>query len=884
MHRLLRFVRRLLNVVRPHQRDDELAREIAAHVTLLEDEYRRRGRSPEEARREARVALGGVERIKALHRDARSFAPMENFIRDVRSGLRMMRRHWGTTLVLAMTLALGVGLNTAIFSVVESLLLRQLPYGAPDRIVALTQVDATGSRGERVDAGLVRQWAARARTLDDVAIHTDSQLLLKNGTDTEVMRGTRVSASYFEALGVQMLLGRPFQSDEDRLTPAPVLILTYDFWVRRFGQDVTIVGRVLDIEPGPYRVIGILPEGFDPLRMTNRAERPEFFAPASYECDSCAGAYRVVGRLKPDITPQQAQRDLTEITRQIGRESSGNYPSETIVTVEPLLDQLVGPIRPALWTIFGAVSLVLVIACANVASLQLAGATTRSREFAVRGALGGSRGRITGQLLVENLLIACLGGAMGLLGAYMATSIIVALAPRAIPRIDEIRIDGAVLTFSLAVTFVTGLVFGLLPASIGSRVNVNDALKRTAGLSGRASGARVRRLLVVVDVVVAFVLVVTTGLLARSFRNLTAVDAGFDPTNVLTMTPVLMGKAQDRNAATRLEYYRRVIDRIRVLPDVTGVGMASNVPLSNIEPEPVRTEHEAALRDAEVLPADLFWVSPEYLSAMKIPLRRGRSFTAADNQLPAASAIVSESFARRRFPGENPIGRRIQIAGQNPQHLWLTIVGVAADVRYARLDRPEGAAVYLPQSQRPFHYTRIVARTVGDPMQLASVIRGAVRDADPGATTFHVLPMRAYVASALAERTFAVSLIAVFGTLALLLSGIGVYSLVSHSVAHRTAELGMRAALGATPRDLLWLILRDGAALTATGILGGALALVAVGRVISEFLFGVSTTDPGIPLATAGILAAVTLAATYLPARAATRVDPMIALRSWHAE
>jgi len=803
---------------------------------------------------------------------------------DARFACRAVLRSPRITAAAVLTLALGVGFNTAIFSVVESLLLRQLPYGAPDRIVALTLRSADGAANGSVDTALVRHWTTRATTLEGFAIHGDSQLLLHDRGGTEVMRGTRVSAGYFDVLGVHMLLGRAFEPCEDRLTPAPVLILTHEFWVRRFGQDATIVGRTLDIDGGPYRVIGVLPERFDPLRMTNRAERPEYFAPAAYDCDECGGDRRVVARLKPGVTRQQAQSELNAVMRQIASEYPDEYTSGTVVVVEPLLDQLVGPIRPAVWTVFGAVSLVLLMACANVASLQLARATTRSREFAVRMALGGPRGRIVGQLLIENLLVAGLGGAAGLLAARGGTSVLVAFAPKALPRVDEIRIDGTVLLFTLVATVLTGVVFGVLPAWTASRIDANHTLKRTTGVAGRASGARLRNTLVIADLVLAFVLVLTTGLLAKSFRNLTTLDAGFDASHVLTMTPVLIGTAGDRGPAERLEHYRQILERIRAIQGVTAAGMASNVPLSNVEPEAVRTERDTALRDSAVPSADMFWISPGYLEAMKIALRRGRMFTDRDNVPSAASAIVSEAFARRRLPGEDPIGRRIQIVGQNPKHEWLTLVGVVADARYAGLDRPGGEAVYLPQSQRWYHFTRIAARTATDPMTLASAIRAAVTDADPAATTFHVQPMDAYVGSALAERTFALALVGMFGSLALVLSAVGVYSVVSQAVAHRTAELGIRAALGASPRRLLLLVLRQGAALAGIGLLGGAVLALAATRVASQLFFGVSPTDPALPLATAGILASVTLAATYVPARSATRTDPMTALRSWYTE
>ena len=800
---------------------------------------------------------------------------------DARIACRAVFRSPNVTIAAVLTLALGVGLNTAIFSVVESLLLRQLPYGAPNRIVALTLRDAVGGDSDRVNAWLVRQWSARNRTLESLAVHGDSQILLHDRGGTEVMRGTRVSADYFDTLSVPMLLGRTFHRGEDRGEPAPLLILTYEFWRRRFGEDATIVGRTLNVEAGPYRVIGVLPERFDPLRMTNRAERPEYFAPAFYDCDECEGLHRVVARLKPNITPQQAQSDLNAVMRQIATEYPHKYAPGTAVIVQPLLDQLVGPIRPALWIVFAAVSLVLLIACANVASLQLARATTRSREFAVRMALGGARGRIAGQLLIENLLVACLGGAAGLLAARGGASILVALAPKALPRIDEIRIDGTVLIFTLAATVGTGIVFGVLPAWAASRVDANSALKRSSGVAGHAAGAGARNLLVIADIVLAFVLVLTTGQLAKSLRNLTSLDAGFDARNVLTMTPLLIGTAQGRSAPERIEHYRAVLERIGTMHGVLGAGMASNVPLSNVEPEPVRTDQDTALATAGVPPADLFWVSPAYLETMRIALRRGRSFTDADNVVPAATAIVSEAFARRRFPGEDPIGRRIQIVGQNPEQAWLTIVGIAANARYAALDRPGGEAVYLPQSQRPYHYTRIVVRTAGDPMTLASAIRAAVADADPAETTFHVEPMDAYVGSALAERTFVLALIAMFGSLSLVLSTVGIYSVVSHAVAHRTPELGIRAALGATPGRVLMLVLRQGVALLAIGLVGGAVAAFAATRIAGRLFFGVSATDPVLPLAAAGILAGVALAATYLPARAATRTAPMTALRGW---
>jgi putative ABC transport system permease protein len=809
---------------------------------------------------------------------------LEIVVHDLRFAVRALRKAPTATATAVLTLALGVGLNTAIFSVVKSILLNQLPFHDPTRIVALAQTDSTTTRGDDVGGWTVNEWRTRSQSLESISTYGDGQLTLVENGDAEVLRGMRVSVDFFDTLGVSMRLGRAFLPDEDRAPRANVIILGHDLWSRRFGADPHIVGRVLQLNAQPYRVIGVLPADFHALRMTNPAEIPQVFVAAEYDpreaalCRSCFGG-RVIGRLKPSITAGQAGVELNAVMREIAREYPADYVRDTSVRVEPLLDQLIGPVRFVLWVLLGAVAFVLLIACANVASLQLARATARGREFAVRAALGAGRVRLAAQLLVENLLLAVLGGAAGVLVGSVGVSVIASLAPRELPRLDEIHVDARVLLFALAVSVSTGLVFGMVPAWFASRADVNHALKRTGGLPGRSSGGRLRNALVVMDLALAFVLVLGTSLLGRSVRNLRTVDAGFDPHHVLTMTPVMTPNAGSVTPGGRLGYYRELIEKVQAVPGVTAVGMVSNVPLSHAEPMKLRVDGQSFVTDAEAPTADVFWASPDYFRALRIPLRRGRFLTADDGAGSPAAALVSESLARIRFPGTDPIGHRIQLGAQQDRGRWSVIVGIVGDVRYDALDREPRQAIYQPQAMNPFHYTRLVARTDGDPWRFERAIRAAIREVGSAQAVFHVQAMDDYVASSLAERRFALALVGLFGAMALLLSAIGVYGLVSYSVVQRTPEIGVRGALGASRGDLFLLVLRQGMGLTGIGLGLGLLAGVGMSRLIVSALFGVGPADPGAMAAAAGLLAVVAALASYLPARAATRIDPLQALR-----
>jgi len=816
-----------------------------------------------------------LNRVKEERRDARGIQWLEILVKDLQFAVRTLRKTPTVTTVAVLTLALGVGLNTAIFSVAESVLLNQLPYRDPSRIVALEQVDSNGTPADDVSGETLREWRARSRSLESVSAYGDAQLTLVDNGDAEVLRGMRVSSEFFETLGVNVRLGRTFVPEDDRSSRASVIIFSHELWTRRFAADPAIVGRVLELRGEPYRVIGVLPADFHPLHMTNPAEMPQIFLPGG---DGFGG--RVIARLKPFVAVSQARAELNAVMREIVRADPGDYPHDTAVRVEPLQDQLIGPVRTALSVLSGAVVFVLLIACANVASLQLARAAARTKEFAVRGALGGGRARLAAQLLSENLLLAIVGGGAGVLLGWLGTSVIASLAPAELPRLDEIHMDAPVLLSALAISVLTGLVFGVAPAWSASRVDLNDALKRAGAPTGRAQLRGLRDALVVMDLALAFVLVVAAGLLGRSLQNLRTVDSGFNPHHVLTLTPAITANGPYATREGRLQYYRQLIEKVQAVPGVTGVGMVSNVPLSHLEPMLLRIEGQPSPRDAEAPTADVFWVSPDYCRVLQIPLKRGRFLTDQDGVTAPPAVIVSESFAQARFGGMDPIGHRIRLGSQQDLGPWLVIVGIVGDVRNDALDRAPRDALYQPQAMNPFHYTRLVARTAGDPWRFERAVRAAIRDADPAQTVFHVQPMDDYIASSLADRSFALGLIALFGVLGMLLSAIGIYGLMSYSVVQRTPEIGVRAALGASRAHVVALVLRQGMTLTGMGLGLGLLVALGVTRLLAIFLFGVRPSDPSTLAATVGVLACVAAVACYVPARTAARIEPLAALRA----
>ena len=799
---------------------------------------------------------------------------LEDAALDVRFALRMARRAPGLTALAVLSIALGVGATTSIFSLVKGVVVDQLSYDRPERVVALSEITPGNPTTDGVGGWTANEWRTRSGSFESVSLYGDGQRVLIENDRAEVLRGMRVSHDFFKTLGVKLLLGRGFLAEDDGSPRNNVIILSYGLWVRRFGGDPHIIGRALNLSTEMYRVIGVLPPDFYPVRMSNPAERPAIFMPLGYDpreastCRTCFGG-SAIGRLKPGVDIRQASAELNSIMREIVRENPAEFPRDTSVLIEPLRNRVIGSIPTALWALMGASTLLLLIVCANVANLMLARATGRAKEVAIRAALGCTRARLASQFFVESLLVSAVGGTLGTLLAWRGIAVLKSLAPRELPRLDEVRMGTPILLFAIGITLLTGLLFGIVPAirAAGGRLTIHR------------THSRLRNLLVVAEVALAFLLAVGTGLLAKSFLRLTGVDAGFDPHHVFTLTLTVTGDRYDSHS-NLLEYYRRVTESIRAQPGVMGVAMADNVPLTRTSTGELWIESEPSLSDSETPSADMFWASPDYFRVLHIPLKRGRFFTDRDGVNGPPIAIISESLAASRFPGSNPIGRRIALGPQQDRNPWLTIVGIVGDVRNEGLDRVPDNVVYIPQSINFAHYTRLLVRTTGNPTNFRQSILAAIRSVDPQQAVFHEQSMDAYVASSLAYRSFTLTLVSLFGTFAVLLAVMGVYGVVSYVVGLRTREVGIRIAVGASRSEILKLILRDVLALLALGLTAGLVAALALTRFLSHLLFEVRPNDLATTVSVACFLSLVALLAGYFPARRASAIDPNHALRS----
>jgi putative ABC transport system permease protein len=697
------------------------------------------------------------------------------------------------------------------------------------------------------------------------------------------VRGQRVSHDFFDMLGVRMRLGRSFRTEEDTPTTNKVLVLSHGLWQRRFGSDPQIVGRSVPLNGMSYVVAGVLPASFRPIKASPDAPAPEMYAPLGYalgEPSACRGCQhlRAIGRLRDGVSLEQARAELATVMRGVMAEHPNDYDPRAGIELTPLARTIAGRTEAPLFVLLGAVGFVLLIACANVANLLLARAAGRAREMALRTALGASRGRLVRQLLGESLLIAAAGGTLGVLLAVWGTSLLVSLGRREIPRLDKVGVDGPVLAFSLAVTVATGILFGLAPALRASRVEPSAALQGAS--RSLDSGARhgLRSGLVTSELALAFVLVVGTALLGKSFLRLVQVEPGFDPRGVLTMSVYLWGERYQK-AEAELAFYERIADELRARPGVEAVGMVSTIPFDGYDRRGFHVQERPLANPSEAPSVDHYSVTPEYFEAMRVPLKRGRLFTEADGRGAPLVALVSETAARQLFPGEDPIGRHVQFGDRDESEPWPEIVGVVGDVQQYGLDQAPAPQSYAPQAQdNSFGYALVIRATRGA-ASLAPEVRAIFRDADETQPVQPLVPLESYLRASLAERRFTLALLAGFGALGLLMAAVGAYGVVSYGVSLRTREVGVRMALGAGSRDVLALVLRQGMWLAAAGLGLGYAASLALTRFLSSLLYEVDPMDPSASLAVASLLAAVVLAATWLPARRATRVDPMVALR-----
>ena len=893
-----RIKRRLRALVRKGEMDRELDEELRFHLERQIEISVNAGMSPEEARLAALRSFGGVEQSKEQCREARGVKVVEDLWQDVRYGVRMLAKKPGFTFIAVLALALGLGANTAIFSVVNALLLRPLPYRQPEQLVKVFQAQPDPAQGMLPSLWSYPRFEIlrdQNQSLAAVAGFNQSPYNL-TGTDApERLQVEMVSANYFPLLGVGAVAGRTFTAEEDRAPGASTAaLLGYGLWQRRFGGDPQVVGKTIELDKQSFTVVGVLPPGFRGQSGTADVWLPMMaaaaFVPRILERPNDYW-FQVMARLKDGVTPAQAQADMQQVSAQIERK----YPSPKdtlagnakVPAIAPLQAAKVDPaLKTSFLILLAAVGLVLLIACANVANLLLARAVTRRREFALRAALGASRLRLTRQLITESLLLAGLGGALGVLVAHWGVALLMHIRPSdnaqfwtSYARTFDfftINLDWRVLGFNFALALLTGLLFGLVPALQSSFVNVNEALKEGAG--GSAAGFRglrklsARSLLVVGEIALSLVLLVSAGLMIKSLLRLQSVDLGFVPENVLTMT------VYSRDA--KPEFYEQLLSRVQALPGVEAASLTSAAPLSGRSGRTVMDiEGRPEIREVGV---GFKSVSPDYFKTLGISLLRGRVFTPQDRAGAPRVALINKAAAEKFFPGEDPIGKRLR-PYVTPQYetteKFVGIVGVVSDVRYGRPEEAIEPDIYVSSLQPTDLTPTLIVRSSVDAAALTAAVRREVLTLDRNVPLTAIQTMKERAAEVTSRTRFIAVVLGLFAGLALLMAGIGIYGVTAYSVTARTREIGVRVALGAQVSDVLTLVIGQGMKLAFVGVALGLVASVALTRTIKSLLFGVSATDPVTFAAIALLLVLVALLACWVPARRATKVDPMIALR-----
>ncbi len=822
---------------------------------------------------------------------------METLLQDLRFAGRTLLKRPAFTLIAILTLALGIGANTAIFSVVDSVLLAPLPFHDPDRLAMIWASNPDFARQVGlpdklpVSPATFYDWKT-AKSFEKMAIVSADRLSLTGDGDPEQIAAAKVSGELFQALGTPALLGRILLPEDDDKGKRTTILLSHEFWQRRFGGDRHVIGRVLHVDGMPLTVVGVMPAGFAFPRGGEMphgfgfAAQPDVWVPQAFTPERRHNrgnrGYLAIGLLKPGVSIPQAQAEMTAISQRVEKaypDSDAGWHNR----VAPMRRELVGDIRPALLILLAAVGVVLLIACVNVASLLLAQAAARQKEIAVRTALGAGRGRMVRQLLTESALLALSGGAAGLLLALWGVRAFTLWIPDDVPVSRHLTLDPRVLLFTLGVTLLTGLLAGLAPAFQMTRPDLAESLRDgTRGGSATARGNRTRGVLVIVETALAVVLVVGAGLLIRSFARVAHIDPGFRPEGVLTLqVPISTMKYAD--GAKRWAFLNQALERLRALPGVTATGTVSNLPLSGEEEIDwlVVEGRPRPAKPSEIPLADLRQASPGYLEAMGIRLLRGRTFNGNDRQGAARVAVVNETLARTYWPGADPIGKRIRFGDFNDKKPdWLTVVGVVDDVRNSSLEGTPRPQAYLAASQGAYSDQYVVLRTKGDPKDLVAAARAAIWSVDRDQPVAEVRTMTKVVSRAVAARRFNMVLLGLFAGLALVLAAVGIYGITAYSVAQRTREMGLRMALGARRGVVLALVLREAGSLALAGLVAGLALAFAATRVMASLLFGVGTADPVTFASVAAMLALVSLFAAWVPGRRATQVDPMVALRT----
>ena len=870
-----RFASVLRNLLHKQRKERELDEEVRSHEQLLVDESIQAGMNPQEAQRRARLELGGVEQVKEQVREIRAGHLLETLGCDVRYAARMMRRNPAFTITAVLTLALGIGASTAVFSVVNTVLLRPLPYPDSDRLVQIWSTNPTANRwGMWTAYPRFEDWRRQNTVFEEMATARTWVLSIKGGDHPESLLGVITSSQLLQLLRVQPMLGRGFLPEEDQPGRDHVILLSYGLWQRRFGSDPAVIGRTVDVDQQNYTVIGVMPSDFrfPPELPTYRVDAWLPPAPDPSRSERVSNNYYTFARLKPGVTLAQAQAEMDAISHALAEKHSADRGLG--VKVVGWRQQVGSEVRPALLILLGAISLVLLIACANVANLLLARGAVRQREAALRQALGAGHARLIRQFLTESVLLAVFGGVTGLLLAYEGLDLFIRLAPD-IPRLDETTLDPHVLIFSAVLTLGTGLIFGIAPALQGSRTDLQDALKESGSrLTIGATRARTRSALVVTEMALALMLLAGAGLLVRSFVRVQKVDPGFNPKNLLTAF-VMLPSSKYPEPQRQALFFHEVMDRITSLPGVECAGAADSAPMLTNDTGPVSIESHAVEPEIQ---AERPKITPDYFRAMGIRLLRGRAFTWADNEGSLPVAIINESAAHQYWPNEDAMGKRVKLEdGSAP--VWRQVIGIVGDVRQDSLVKAGRPEVYAPLLQVPVPYLVLTVRTRAEPASLAAAVRHAVMAVDRDQPLFQIQTMQQVVEDSIADRRFQMSLLAAFGAIALGLAAIGIYGLISYTVSQRTHEIGIRMALGAKRGDVLHLVVRHGMMLAIVGVVLGTVGALLLTRFLAGMLYGVSATDPTTLLSVATLLIGVAALASYIPARRAMRGDPMVALK-----
>ena len=902
---LRRFFIRLSNFATGRRADQRLREEIAEHLAFQTEENRRAGMSPDEARRQAALKLGSAEAIREHQHDEQSLPLIENLLFDLRYAIRMLLRSPGFSFIAIATVALGVGATTAIYSVIDATLLHPLPYPYPSELIHV-QDDLPGIGAQDVGTS-IPEW----RDLESSGIF-QSVAIAGHGADVNLTGGSQperlgfksVTPNYFAVLGVNAQLGRTF--DPQDTTPGYNLevVLSDGLWRREFGADPRIIGKELRLDNDVYQVVGVMPRGFRDQGSTSDEQNVDLWLGAGYSGLPFRPPQRdlrlnraVVARLKPELSIAAAQAHLDALVASLKKQYPADYPAQDAWTVRmiPLSETVVGGVRQSLILLFGAVGLVLLISCVNVANLLLARASARGREIAVRQALGAQRTRLIRQFLVETLLLFLMGGIAGFAILFFSRKFLLQLVPESLPHLNDISINWGVLLFSLAVSVVAGIVFGLAPAWLMSRFDVNSTLRKEGrGSSGSRERSRARQILVISELALSLVLMVAAGLLLRSFWELFTVQPGFNPDRVMSIQTWLPGPNDPsadkyRSATQESVLLREILRRSRTLPGVeeAAVGDSSALPLGHSEPDPlplVREGIEMSENQAPVIDSPI--VSPEYFHLLGIPLLRGRVFTDQDVANTPQIAVINQAAARVWWPNQDPLGKRVRLrldsreVSSSAQPPWTTIVGVIADARTESLADAAIPQIYRSVYQHPAKDLAIILRGAIDPSAIFVQARAQIQSVDPELPVFQAETLNEVLSTSLSVRRFSMEMVAFFAATALLLAGLGIYGTISYLVNEQRREIAIRLALGAQRGTILKMVLRRGLGLAAAGAGLGVTGAFIVSHLMAGLLFGVSPTDLPTFVGVTVVLTAVALAASYIPALRAMRLDPITTLHS----